>query len=406
MKLSSRVQNISESITLKLNAKAVAMADSGVQVYNLTAGQLPFRPTSDFVGHIRGELDFLKSYQYSPVPGFPELRKKILAQVEKTRGVSFADYNFDCAVSNGGKHAITNVLSCLVDKGDEVITLAPYWVSYPEMIKFCQGTPVVVESSFFNAYVPSVSEIESKITSKTKVVIINSPNNPAGISYSEEWMRDFGEMMTRHQDITILSDEIYYQLYYYDPKPACFYQTHPELLKRTVIIDGISKTLASTGLRIGFTLAPKEFIGAITKLQGQTSSGANSLIQRALMQFDFDKVEEFLAPIKKHLRENSEVIREKLRESNMANSWYQSSSAFYYLLDFSKSPCFENLRKEHPEVEDLSPVICEQLLEDHGVAMVPGTAFGAPNTARLSLVSPRETFEQAVDRIVAYLKGN
>lgn len=402
MKLSSRVQNISESITLKLNAKATALADSGVQVYNLTAGQLPFRPTSEFVGHIREELDFLKSFQYSPVPGFPELRKKILAHIEKTRAVELGD-DFDCAVSNGGKHAITNVMGCLIDPGDEVITLAPYWVSYPEIIKFCQGENIVVESSFYDAYMPSVKKIEEKISSKTKMIIVNSPNNPSGVAYTKDWMKEFGEMLLRHPNVVVLSDEIYYQLYYYDPKPTLFYQEFPELLSRTIIVDGISKTLASTGLRIGFTLGPKELIGAIKKLQGQTSSGASSLVQRALMQFDFEKIEEFLAPIKNHLRSNAQTVCDKLREANLFNAWYQTQGAFYYFLDFSRAPCFERLKKEHPELEDKSALICEELLDKYQVAVVPGQAFGVPNTARLSLVSPHDQFDQAMEQIVKYM---
>lgn len=405
MNISSRVREINESVTLKLNAKAVELAEQGVQVYNLTAGQLPFRPISEFVSAIREELDFLKSYQYSPVAGFPELRKKFISHLAKTRGISFEGLDFDCIVSNGGKHSITNVLGSLVDPGDEVMIMAPYWVSYPEIIKFCRGVPIVVESSIFDAYLPSMEDIRKKISPRTKVIIINSPNNPAGISYNEAWTKEFAALMKENPHLTILSDEIYYELSYYDPKPVYHYQVDADLLARTVIVHGISKTLASTGLRIGYAIAPKKLVTAMAKLQGQTTSGASSLIQRALEQFDFDLVEKYLEPIKKHLRENSEIVREKLRDAQLGHSWYQSESAFYYLLDFSKTPKFEELKKAHPELTEYSALACEQLLEQQGVALVPGDSFGIPNSARLSLVSPKDHFEEAMSRIVKYFQG-
>ncbi len=405
MRLSSRVKDINESITLKLNAKAVELAEEGKTIYNLTAGQLPFRPMNEFVELIRSESDFLKSFQYSPVAGYPELKKKILENFQETRGVDLASsgVEFDCVVSNGGKHCLSNIFGSLIDHGDEIILMAPYWVSYPEMIKFCKGVPIVVETSPFDVFVPSIEEIKRKISQKTKAIVINSPNNPTGTHYSEEWMKDFAELMKAHPDVAIISDEIYYQLYYYDPKPTYFYQFAPELLDRTIIVDGISKTLASTGLRIGYTIAPKELTKVISKLQGQTTSGANSLVQRALSHFDFHQIPVYLNPIKKHLRENAELLGEAFRANNLSQSWYQPLSAFYYLIDFTQIPLMERLVKEGRDGTDLSVEICEMLLEEYGIAVVPGIAFGMPNTARMSLVSERELFNEAVVKLMKFL---
>tara|TARA_R110002072_G_scaffold64203_1_gene159058 strand:+ start:32475 stop:33698 length:1224 start_codon:yes stop_codon:yes gene_type:complete len=405
MRLSSRVKDINESITLKLNAKAVELAEEGKTIYNLTAGQLPFRPMNEFVELIRSESDFLKSFQYSPVAGYPELKKKILENFQETRGVDLASsgVEFDCVVSNGGKHCLSNIFGSLIDHGDEIILMAPYWVSYPEMIKFCKGVPIVVETSPFDVFVPSIEEIKRKISQKTKAIVINSPNNPTGTHYSEEWMKDFAELMKAHPDVAIISDEIYYQLYYYDPKPTYFYQFAPELLDRTIIVDGISKTLASTGLRIGYTIAPKELTKVISKLQGQTTSGANSLVQRALSHFDFHQIPVYLNPIKKHLRENAELLGEAFRANNLSQSWYQPLSAFYYLIDFTQTPLMERLVKEGRDGTDLSVEICEMLLEEYGIAVVPGIAFGMPNTARMSLVSERELFNEAVVKLMKFL---
>lgn len=396
---SERVANLNESVTLKLNAKATKMAESGTKIYNLTAGQLPFRPMKDFIDQIQGQLDFLKSFHYSPVAGFPELTEKWLDHFEKTRNLdSLSRDEFGAICSNGGKHSISNVFASLINPGDEAIMIAPYWVSYPEMIELYGGVPRVVESTFFEGYVPPIHAIEELINEKTKMIIINSPNNPAGIHYPDPWMKELATLLRKYPDVFVLSDEIYFQLYYYDPKPTYFYQHDQELLKRTIIIEGISKTLSSTGLRHGVTIANKEIIKVLTKIQGQTASGTNSLVQRALIEFDFDKIEEYLEPIKGHLRENAELLREALRTHDLGKCWYQTSSAFYFFLDFSQAPILGE-----GETEDKSFEICEEILEQKGLAIVPGGAFGVKNAARLSLVSPKDVFEQAVKLLIQYL---
>ncbi len=405
MKLSSRVKDLNESVTLKLNAKATSLADEGKEIYNLTAGQLPFRPLPEFTNLLRSELDFLKSYQYSPVAGFGDLRKKIIKNIEASRDIKIPE-DFDCVIGNGAKHAIANVLGCLLEHGDEVVLLAPYWVSYPEMVKFCRGVPVIVGSSSFDQFEPSIEDIEAAITSKTRAIIINSPNNPAGIHYSEKWMREFATMIKKFPDVAIISDEIYFELSYFDPKPTFFYQFDPELLSRTVIVDGISKTLASTGLRIGWCICPSDLAAAVTKLQGQTTSGANSLVQRALSGFDLSLIENFLEPIKRHLRDNSETLKEALRAEKLSHAWYQSTSAFYFLVDFTQAPIMNQFKKSSDDSTDYSFELCEKLLEEFGVAMVPGQAFGMPNSARLSLVMEKEPFKTACQKLTQFMSIN
>lgn len=405
MELSSRVKGISESVTLKLNSKALELTDSGKQVYNLTAGQLPFRPPLDFIEAIRSELDFLKSFHYSPVAGFIELRKKIINYIEESRGIHFGklDEDFDCVISNGAKHSISNVLGAMINPGDEIIIIAPYWNSYPEMIKFCRGNPIVVSSSIFDVFSPSLAEIKKAISSRTKAIILNSPNNPAGVHYSPEWMEEFAEILFENPQVSVISDEIYFEVVYYDPKPVYFYQKYPELLKRTVIVSGISKAFASTGLRIGYCVAPKSFCKGIENLQGQLTSSANSLIQRALVNYNFTQSTEFLTPVKNHLRENSIVIREKLKEANLLKCWYQPVSAFYYMIDFSQTPAINRYRKDKKDTTDYSYQMCEDILDQLGVVIVPGTDFGMPNSARISMVLQQQAFSEAMDKIVQFL---
>lgn len=408
MELSSRIKGMAESVTLKLNSKAMELQESGKQVYNLTAGQLPFRPPQDFIDAIRSELDFLKSYQYSPVAGFLDLRKKIISHVEETRGINFSspefeDVGFDCVISNGAKHSISNILGAIVDPGDEVIIISPYWISYPEMIKFCRGVPVIVKSSIFDVFTPPLIEIRKSISAKTKAIIINSPNNPAGVHYSSEWMSEFADLLLEYPDVSVISDEIYFEVCYYDPKPTYFYQIKPELLKRTIIVDGISKAFASTGLRIGYCIGPKNLCKALENLQGQLTSSANSLIQRAMTNYNFGNSGQFLVPVKNHLRDNATIIREKFKDHNLMKCWYQPVSAFYFMIDFSQTPVFEKYKIDKNDKTDYSVKICEDMLNTLGVVIVPGTDFGMTNSARISLVLHKEVFSEAIEKIVQFL---
>ena len=403
MELSSRVKAVGDSVTLKLNEKATILQEEGKQVYNLTAGQLPFKPPKAFMDCIGGELNLLKSYQYAPVPGFVDLRQKQIAYFLKSRelDISDVDMKLDCVVSNGGKHSVYNTLGCLINPGDEVALIAPYWVSYPEMIKFWGGKMCVVKGHTYDAYIPSMEDIKSAISEKTKVIIVNSPNNPAGIHYPKKWMEEFAQLLEEYPQLLVISDEIYYEVAYFDPKPTYFYQENPELLKRTIIIDGISKKLACTGLRIGFTMGPSHFTKAYGKLQAQTTSGANSLIQRALIDFDFGNINTFLAPARTHLRKNAALLQEKFRDAGLAKCWYQTLSAFYFMIDFSRTPLFEKYSKGEAS-GDYSSQIAEDLLVKTGVAVVPGTDFGMPNSARFSLVLDEIPFDEAVSRMTLF----
>lgn len=401
MLLSSRVKGIHDSITMKLNEKAIQLTDEGKVIYNLSGGQLPIKPTHEFIEKIHHQLNFLKSYQYSPSAGFPALRKKLIKHFISSRRLpaELFENEWDCIVSNGSKHTLYNALGALIDPGDEVILLAPYWVSYPEMVKFWGGTPTVVKSNVFDAFVPAIDDIRKAMTPRTKVIIVNSPNNPAGVHYSEAWMREFAEFMREHPDLIVISDEVYSDISYFDPKPSYFYQVDNELLKRTIIVHAISKTLAATGLRLGWAIAGSNVINAMSRIQGQTTSGPNSLMQRALLDFDFQFLEGFLVPVKNHIRTNAAALREKFREANLGHCWYQSTSAFYFMIDFSRTPMFKRFEAD----QDHSYLIADELVNNEGITVVPGSDFGIPNTARISLVIEEVPFLEAIMKIVRYL---
>ncbi len=401
MLLSSRVKGIHDSITMKLNEKALQLTEEGKVIYNLSGGQLPIKPDPEFIEKIHHQLNFLKSYQYSPSGGFTALRKKLINHFVSSRRLpsELFDVDWDVILSNGSKHTLYNILGALIDPGDEVILLAPYWVSYPEMIKFWGGTPTVIKSNVFDAFVPAIDDIRKAMTPRTKVIIVNSPNNPSGVHYSDTWMREFAAFMREHPDLTVISDEVYSDISYFDPKPSYFYQLDYSLLNRTVIVNAISKSLAATGLRLGWAIAPANVIHAMAKIQGQTTSAPNSLMQRALMDFDFHHIESFLIPVKNHIRQNAATLREKFREANLGHCWYQSTSAFYFMIDFSRTPMFSRFEVG----KDYSYEISDELLNNEGITVVPGTDFGIPNTARISLVIEEVPFSEAITKIVKYL---
>ncbi|HXH32292.1 MAG TPA: aminotransferase class I/II-fold pyridoxal phosphate-dependent enzyme [Bacteriovoracaceae bacterium] len=402
MQLSSRVKGIQDSITMKLNEKAIELTEEGKVIYNLSGGQLPVKPVADFVEKIHHQLNFLKSYQYSPSAGFAALRKKLLAQFALSRGLpsELFETNWDAIVSNGSKHTLYNALGAVVDPEDEVILLAPYWVTYPEIVKFWGGVPRIVKSNVYDAFVPAIDDIKKIIGPKTKAIIVNSPNNPSGVHYSHEWMREFAKLLREYPQLIVISDEVYSDLCYFDPKPTYFYQIDQALLNQTIIVHAISKTLAATGLRLGYAIAPAEVAGAMSRIQGQTTSGPNSLIQRALLDFDLRSLEPFLTPIRNHIRHNAAILREKFREANLGHCWYQSTSAFYFMLDFSRTPMFKRFDTE----EDRSDFIIEELLGQEGILAVPGKDFGIPNSARISLVIEEIPFSEAISKIIKYVK--
>ncbi len=391
MKLSNRSTRISESLTLALNTKALELSRRGRRVYNLTAGQLPFRPPQMLTNLIKSECDALESYQYSPVAGLTSLRKTLIKNFETSRKLTLPD--FDCIVSNGAKHALSNIAATLIDPGDEVVLLRPYWVSYPEIITCFGGIPHIVNSTVDTLFSPNIDDLKKAFTKKTKAVIVNSPNNPAGIYYPKSWMRDFGKLLLDYPKIWAVSDEIYYNLCYNGWNPSYFYQDFPELLERTFIVSGISKALASTGLRIGYTFAPKNAAQALGKFQGHTASNANSLVQRALASFDFHSIDEYLKPINALLRGNAVTLQKTLQGLQSNNHIYQTTSAFYYLLHFI-----------NPDQKDRSLEWTEKLLDKYAVACVPGGAFGMANTARISLVATKQEFQEACKLIATFIE--
>jgi aspartate aminotransferase len=411
-RLSKRILKAKGSITLEINEKIQAYKKQGRDIFNLTAGQLPFRPEANFIQSLQGQLSFLSSYQYSSVQGLADLQEKNLERFLESRFPSWSKNEKDefsvkqsILISHGSKHSLHNAFASILNEGDEVILFAPYWVSFPEMITFWGGIPRIVECHHFDGFSPDLEHLKEVLEQNTiKAIVINSPNNPTGVHYSEVWMKQFAEIVSAYPEIVLISDEIYEQLYYYDPAPTYFYQYESKLLERTIVINGISKSLAATGLRIGTAIGPKVIIDAMTKLQSQSTSGANSLVQNALNDYDDRQLRPYLQEIRLQLRRNAEILKDILREYDLATCWYQTTSAYYYIIDFMRTPYFKKRFAQASRQEDKAKDICERLLEEQNVAIIPGTNFGAPNCARLSFTLDPELFEQACKRIALFLK--
>lgn len=407
----NRTQEINESVTLRLNQKAQKLKDKGTQIYNLTAGQLPFKPDVSFVNSIKNQLNFLQSYQYSPTGGFEQLHRNLFSYMKIKYDFNFdkfsqnGKFKFKLFVSGGAKQVIFNFLGAVINPGDEVIILAPYWLSYPSMVKIWGGKPKIISRDIVDGFIPDLNEVENSITEKTKLIIINSPNNPTGIHYSKKWMERFADLMNEYPNLLCLSDEIYRDLYYFDPKPVYHYEIDSSLFARTMIVNGISKSFACTGLRVGFGLADEKIVNRVLKIQSHSSSGPNSLVQRSLINYDFEQVEKFLVDVNSHLRRNADIIKEVFKKKKLAKCWYQVNSAYYFMLDFSYTNVFKAIKKDHNSTDDLSKIICDKLLKEFGIIIVPGSDFGAPNCARVSIVLEHESFKEAMEKLTVFLNS-
>lgn len=386
--LSSRVKRVQESQTLQITTRANKMKAEGKDIVSLSAGEPDF-PTPDFA--CDAAIDAIRSgfTKYTSVVGIPELRKAIVEKLKRDNGLNFSPE--EICVGVGGKQTIMNAILALVDSGDEVIIPAPYWVSFPEMVKIADGTPVIVPTSFEQNFKLTPQQLERALTPKTKMLILNSPSNPTGAMYSESEIRALMRVI-ESRDVFVISDEMYEQLTYSEERH--FSPARIDALKEKVIVsNALSKSHSMTGWRVGYVAAPKWIIDAIAKLQSQMSSHTSSISQKAAvaallgdqtvvktMREEFKKRRDFLY----HALSSIQGIRLNLPEG-----------AFYLF------PSVKGLigKTFQGVVLNSSVDVAEYLLEKHWVATVPGDAFGAEGFLRLSYASSMAELEKAAERM-------
>lgn len=389
--LSNRVLTMAASATLAMSKRSQEMQAQGIDVINLSVGEPDFN-TPDVIkqaGVAAIENNFT---HYPPVPGYMDLRKAICQKLKRDNGVDFEPSQI--IVSNGGKHALINVLLAMVNPGDEVIIPAPYWVSYPEMVKFVEGTPVEVRATIASDFKITPAQLEAAITPKTKLLIFNSPSNPTGMVYSKAELQALADVLKKHPQVYILSDEIY-ELITFDCTFESFAQ-FPELKDRMIIMNGVSKGFAMTGWRIGYIAAPAEIAAACNKVQGQMTSAASSIAQKASVaaMLQDPKQSQDLKNMVARFKQRRDLVREGLK-AIPGFKVNQPTGAFYIFPDISALFGKKYGKYMIKSGDDMA----EFLLDEAHVALVGGDSFGDPNSIRISYATDETKLTESIRRI-------
>ena len=386
--LTDKVNNLAASATLAMAAKARELRSKGVDVIGLSLGEPDFN-IPEFIKEAAVKAIYDNYNSYTPVDGYVDLKKAISRKFSRDNNLNYSASQI--VVSTGAKQSIANVIEAMINPGDEVILLAPFWVSYSAMIEICGGKPVIVKSDITSNFKVTASKIKDNITSKTKMIIVNSPNNPSGSVYNEHELRQIGKMLMDYPKIFVLSDEIYEHINY-GVKHFSF-ASIPGMYDRTITVNGVAKAFAMTGWRIGYLGAPEWLAKACTKLQGQSTSGANCIAQKATIAALDANVNQIKYMIDE-FRERRELIIDLLSEIE-GFKLNNPDGAFYIFPDISY---FFGKTINGFEIKN-STDFSLFILEKAHVATVTGEAFGSPNNIRISYAASRENIKKAVDRI-------
>jgi len=386
--LSNRINSLPASATLAMAAKARELKNQGVNVIGLSLGEPDFN-TPDFIKEaaIQAVNDNFNSY--TPVDGYGELKEAICRKFKRDNLLDYSPSQI--VVSTGAKQSIANAIQVLINPGDDVLLVAPYWVSYSAIVVLAEGNPIEIYSDIKTDFKITPEQLEKAITPKTKMVVINSPNNPSGSVYTEEEYRALAAVLEKYPDIYILSDEIYEHINY--GVPHFSFAQIPSMFDRTLTVNGVAKAFAMTGWRIGYLGAPEWIAKACTKMQGQITSGANCIAQRAT-------IAALDAPISKiqYMVDEFATRRERIIDLLGAIEGFvlnQPKGAFYVFPDVSHY--FDKTIKGKT-IENASDFAL-YLLEEAHVATVTGEAFGCPNNIRISYAASMKDIEEAVQRI-------
>lgn len=386
--LADRINNLEESATLAMSKKSRELAAQGHKVINLSIGEPDFKTPKHICEAAKQAIDN-GFHAYTPVAGIPELRKAIAEKFKRDNNIDWKSENV--IVSTGAKHSLANALAVMVNPGDEVIIFAPYWVSYSEMVKLAEGTSVILEGAFDNDFKVTPEQLEGAITDKTKVVMYASPNNPTGSVYSEAELRAIAAVIEKHENVFVLADEIYEYINFREEGHFSM-GSIPAIKERVITVNGMAKGFAMTGWRIGFVGAAKWIVDGIDKLQGQVTSGTNSIAQRAsVVAWD-----DMTAPetMKRAYLVRRDLVIGLLKEipgfkvNVPEGAFYAFPDVSYY---FGKTDGEVTINNS----DDLSMWLLEKVF----VATVGGGSFGAPNCIRISTAASDEALKEAVVRI-------
>lgn len=389
MDISQRLSAIKPSATLTINTKAQELRDQGREIVSLAVGQPDFPTPAHVCDAAKQALDdgFTR---YTPVPGIPELRKAVAGYFGRFYGAAANEEN--TIISNGGKQVLFNLLQALVNPGDEVLLPAPYWVSYPAMVQLAQGVWKPVPASAEKGFLLDVEDLEAARSERTRVLILNTPSNPTGCHYSQERLDEIASWAEKH-GVFIISDEVYDRLVYEPAKPASLSKYWERAPENVAVVGALSKSFCMTGWRLGFCLAHGDLVKAMSKIQGQSTSNVNSITQKAAVAA-LEGPWEIVETMKESFVRRRDMALEIIRGWGAVCP--RPDGAFYL---------FPVLNQFYTDDVPDSTAMCSKILEEAGVALVPGAAFGDDQCIRFSYALDDETLKSALERVGRVLTG-
>ena len=393
-KLSDRINNLPVSATLAMAAKARELKEKGIDIIGLSLGEPDFN-TPDFIKKAAKQAIDDNYNSYTPVDGYGDLKKSICNKFKRDNGLNYETNQI--VVSTGAKQSIANAIQVLVNPGDDVLLVAPYWVSYFAIVMLAEGNPIEIRSDISSDFKITPLQLENSITKNTKLAIINSPNNPSGSVYTEKEFLELSKVLEKYPEIYILSDEIYEHINY--GVPHFSFAKIPSMFERTITVNGLAKAFAMTGWRIGYIGAPRWIARACTKMQGQITSGANCIAQRATiaaLEAPTSKIKYMVDEFK----ERRKLIIDLLNQIK-GIKLNQPMGAFYVFPDISH---FFGKTLKDKKINTASDLAIFLLEESH-VATVSGDAFGSPRNIRISYAASKEQIKKAISRIKSALEN-
>lgn len=394
MELSRKALQVSASPTLAIDAKFKAMKADGIDVIGFGCGEPDF-DTPDNIKAAAIKAIEEGQTKYTPASGTLALKQAICDKLKRDNGLDYKPSNI--VVSNGAKHSLLNAFNAIINPGDEIIVPAPYWVSYTEMIKMADGVPVIIETKEEDDFKFTAQQLRDAITPKTKALVLNSPSNPTGMLYGEAELREIAEIAVEN-DIFVVADEIYEKLIYDGKEHVSIASFNEEIKDRTIIINGVSKSYAMTGWRIGFTAANEAVTKAMANMQSHAASNPSSISQAAALEA-YNGEQETVEEMRKVFEERRNYMVDRINSINGV-SCRKPEGAFYVMMNikevFGREIC--------GKVINTSDDFCEVLLENSLVALVPGSGFGIEGYVRWSYATSMENIVKGLDRLEAFLK--
>jgi aspartate aminotransferase len=386
MKLAKRVEQVTPSLTLAIDAKAKALKASGVDVCSFSAGEPDFATPAHILAAAKQALDDGKT-RYGPAAGEPKLREAIAQKLQKDNGLCFGAENV--IVTNGGKHSLFDLMLAIIDAGDEVIIPAPFWVSYPEMVKLAGGVPVIVPTDEKSQFKITPTQLQQAITPKTKLFIINSPSNPTGMVYTPAELEALAAVVVAN-DLLVVSDEIYEKLIYDGAQHVSIGALGPEIYERTLVSSGFAKAYSMTGWRVGWLAGPVEIIRAATLIQGHSTSNVCTFAQWGAIAA-LEGAQTCVETMRVAFAERRQAMFDYIN-AIPGLSCAKPDGAFYLLPSIAQTGM-------------TSLEFCDALLEEQKVALIPGIAFGADNFIRLSYATDMTTIQRGMERLDKFVRS-